>query len=117
MPSEQVVTLRGMRFHALIGVLPHEREVPQPLEIDLSVWVRTRGDGAGVLDYRRLYDDAATAVTRGHVEYLEDLVQAIGNAVLRYDAAERVRVVVRKPHVPLPGPLQAAEVALELSRD
>ena len=39
-PELDEVTLRGMRFHALVGVLPHEAEFAQPLEVDVSVGVR-----------------------------------------------------------------------------
>ena len=30
------ITLRAMRFHALVGILPHERELEQPIEIDVT---------------------------------------------------------------------------------
>ena len=29
------ITLHAMRFHGLVGILPHERSTPQPIEIDL----------------------------------------------------------------------------------
>jgi FolB domain-containing protein len=109
------VSLRGLRFHALVGVLPHEREVPQPLEIDVSVWLRAGLPASPPpLDYRELYADAAGEVARGPVAYLEELADSIGRAALRREGAERVRVVARKPHVALPGPLAAAEVVVEL---
>jgi hypothetical protein len=51
-----------MRFHARVGILPHEQEIPQPLEIDLTVRL---GPGPEVVDYRGLYDDVASVVTTG----------------------------------------------------
>jgi cytosine/adenosine deaminase-related metal-dependent hydrolase len=66
-----VISLVGMRFHVRVGILPHERDLAQPLEIDLSV---TRvPDASGVLDYRRLYAVAAKHVKREPLEYLEEL--------------------------------------------
>ena len=107
------ITLRGMRFHALIGILPHERTVPQPVEIDLTVRV---APGPGVVDYRRLYDLAASVVGSGPTDYLEE----IGDRIARGALDERVRsarVAVRKPHVALGGPLDYAEVVVERSAD
>ena len=39
-----VVTLKAMRFHARIGVLPHEAEIAQSIEVDASLWVRRKVD-------------------------------------------------------------------------
>lgn len=107
------ITLRGMRFHALIGILPHERTVPQPVEIDLTVRVVP---GPGVVDYRKLYEVAASAVAGGPTDYLEEIGERIARGALdgRVRAA---RVAVRKPHVALGGPLDYAEVVIERSVD
>jgi dihydroneopterin aldolase len=108
------ITLRGMRFHAVVGILPHERELAQPLEVDLTVWV-ARG-GGGVLDYRALYGAAAEPSLAGH-GYLEALAEAIMTAALALPGVARAEVAVRKPHVALPGPLDHAEIRLEGRRD
>src|SRR5688572_33457863 len=88
------ITLRGMTFHTIIGVLPHEREHPQPLVVDLSVWVHR---GHGVLDYRRLYAAVRSAM-EGQLHYLEELADSIAQRVLLEQSVERLRVAIRKPH-------------------
>ena len=103
-----------MRFHARIGILPHERELPQPLDVDLTVWTRARA--GAVLDYRSLYEGVAAAVGREHTDYLEELAERIAARALGDARVERARVAVRKPHVALPGPLVAAEVMIERER-
>lgn len=105
------INLRGMRFHALIGVLPYEREIRQPLEVDLCVDVpNVSGD---LLDYRLLYDAAAAVLSAGHIDYIEQVAEGIAARALTISREIRaVRVTVRKPHVPLPGPLQYAEVVV-----
>lgn len=104
------ITLRGMRFHALVGVLPHERELLQPIEIDLMVRVH----GATVVDYRLLYAIAADVLGAGPIDYLEEIGDRIARAALGSSPAVRAaRVAVRKPHVALPGPLAHAEVVVE----
>jgi dihydroneopterin aldolase len=108
------VALDGMRFHALVGILPQERTTPQPIEIDLRVRVSASD---AVVDYRALYDAAARVVQSGHIDYLEEIADRVADAALAHGpAVSTARVAVRKPHVPLPGPLAYAEVVVERSR-
>lgn len=108
------ITLAGMRFHVRVGILPHERDLSQPLEIDLTVH-RTEGDST-LLDYRRLYEIVRHVVGAEPLEYLESVAGDIAAAVMALDGAARVRVAVRKPHVALGGPLAFAEIVVEQGR-
>ena len=110
--NRQTISLQGMRFQVLIGILPHEAEIPQPVEIDLTVW-RERNGPVDVVDYRRLYEIAAKGLAVGHGPYLEDVADQVARAALALSGVEGVRVAVRKPHVALPGPLDYAEVVVE----
>jgi FolB domain-containing protein len=113
------ITLQGMRFHTLVGVLPHEALFPQPLDLDVTVWLDPAREGAAVapLDYRELYAAIADAVNATPIGYLEELVQRAARSVLMLGPVARVRIAARKPHVALPGPLAWAEVILEQDRD
>lgn len=113
-PDRLEIRLAGMRFHLLAGILPHERELPQPIEIDLTVR-RTPG-AAAVLDYRTLYALTHDAVHAAPVEYLETTAGAIAGAALALDGVDSVRVAIRKPHVMLDGPLAFAEIVVERHR-
>ena len=109
-----VISLVGMRFHVRVGILPHERNLAQPLEIDLSV---TRSpDATGVLDYRTLYALAAEHTSREPLDYLENVASAIVDGALALDGVRHARVAVRKPHVTLDGPLAYAEIVVERAR-
>ena len=119
MTPEYVVTLKSMRFHTHIGVLPHEAEISQSIEVDASVWVsREAGShgSQGVLDYRELYDLVGGIVGSGHIRYLEDLADRIVMGALALAGVKSVMVKVRKPHVALGGPLDYAEVVIERSQ-
>jgi 7,8-dihydroneopterin aldolase/epimerase/oxygenase len=108
------ITLSAMRFHALVGILPHERTQAQPIEIDLIVTV---ADGTSVVDYRHLYDAAAQVVASGHIDFLEDIADRVASGALAAsDRVARARVAVRKPHVALGGPLDFAEVRIDRLR-
>ena len=104
----------GMRFHVCVGVLPHEREIAQPLEVD--VVVRHAAKEEGVLDYRDLYEATRATIAGDALTYLEPLAEALARHVLALDGVLWCRIAVRKPHVALGGPLQHAQVAVERSR-
>jgi len=109
------ITLRAMRFHTLVGILPHERELAQPIEVDLTVRVH---DGEGVIDYRVLYEIAADVLSAGPIDFLEQIGDRIAQGALAHSPRVRhARVAVRKPHVPLGGPLDYAEVVVERAAD
>lgn len=116
---EDVVTLQAMRFHTRIGVLPHEAEIAQSVEVDLSV-TATRAAGAesgrGIVDYRELYEIAAEVMAQRHHLYLEHVAEQIAARTLELEPVTQVRVSVRKPHAALPGPLAYAQVTVERRR-
>jgi dihydroneopterin aldolase len=110
-----------MRFHVLVGVLPHEQLHPQPIEIDVTVWRAPRSDDGTdaddhVIDYRDLYDAVTARITSGPLRFLEDVARTLVGDLLARPYVRRARVAVRKPHVPLPGPLAYAEVVVDSGR-
>lgn len=116
------ITLRGMRFHTLVGLLPHEGKFPQPLELDVTAYLSLRAVGEADeprmrLDYRTLYDLVAETVNASsHHRLLEALCERIAQAALALEGVERVRVAARKPHAPIAGPLESVEVTIERKR-
>jgi dihydroneopterin aldolase len=107
-----------MRFHTLVGLLPHEESVPQPLELDLTIWLSLESVGqtdspSDLLDYRDLYTLVADTVGTSHHQLLEALCAKIADRALGLARVERVRVAARKPHAPISGPLDHVEVVLE----
>jgi dihydroneopterin aldolase len=120
-PLDRIV-LKGMRFHTLVGLLPHEEHVPQPLELDLIAWLPLRPVGQSdsprqLVDYRDLYRIVAEVVASTPHRLLEALCEKIAARVLSIAAVTRVQVAARKPHVPIPGPLDYVEVVVERGRD
>lgn len=113
MNATEEVTLRGLRFHTCVGILPHERTIPQPLEADITVWRVPATPGVDVLDYRRLHAIVAAHVDTNAVGYLETAAHAIAEAALAEAGVTRVRVALRKPQVALATPLAAAEVVVD----
>lgn len=112
------IRLLGMTFHTIVGDLPHEREHPQPIEIDVEVSTDVRPAAASDrleegLDYRRVHEAVAAVVTGDPStapRLLETLAEDVARRVLSIDRVESVTVRVRKPRAALPGPLDTVEV-------
>lgn len=118
MTHRDSISLKGMRFHTRVGLLPHEQAIPQPLELDLTVWLSLRRVGEtdsarNLLDYRDLYRLVSDTVGASHHRLLEALCEKIAARSLKLPGVERVRVAARKPHAPIDGPLDFVEVVLE----
>ncbi len=107
------ITLRNMRFHVRVGILPHEGELPQPLEIDLTVWAASPPSGELSVDYRELHALVAGVVSSQSLRLIETIATQIVAGALGHAAVVGARVAVRKPHVVLPGPLDCAEVVMQ----
>lgn len=122
MPSyTDAITLKGMKFHTLVGLLPHEEKFPQPLELDVTAYISLQRVGeadapAMRLDYRTLHAAVADTVGTSHHRLLEGLCERIATRVLALEGVEGVRVAARKPHAPIPGPLDHVEVVVERRR-
>ncbi len=114
MPSHEI-TLRAMRFHAVVGILPHERELAQPIEIDVTARV---GEGDGIVDYRRMYEATAAVFSAGPIDFLEEIAERVASRLFAdHRRIGSVRIAVRKPQVALGGPLAYAEVAIDRTRN
>ena len=117
MKMSDVVSLKGMRFHSRVGVLPHEAQLPQPVEVDLSVTVDDTVRPPRVVDYVALYAAVSTVMSVRHIAYLEDAAERVAAAALLVPGVRTAAVSVRKPHVALPGPVGFAEVSIVRERD
>jgi len=117
MVARDRISLKGMRFHTLVGLLPHEQSVPQPLELDLTVWLSLRRAGvsdspSALLDYRDLYRLVEETVGSSPHRLLEALCEKICARALELDGVVQVEVAARKPHAPIHGPLDYVEVVV-----
>jgi dihydroneopterin aldolase len=114
------LTLRGMRFSARHGVLPHEKVEPQPFEVDVILHADlARASETDVLgdtiDYSALHELVGAIVTGPPFDLIEALAGAIARAVLAATdpgLVDAVEVRVRKPQAPLGGELDTVEATL-----
>ena len=119
-PHEDRLRLTGMRFSARHGVLPREKDEPQPFEVDLVLHAdladaAERDDLDATVDYAALYDLVRAIVEGPSRDLIEALAGAVARAVL--DATDprivsAVEVRVRKPEAPIDGDFDTVEAAL-----
>ncbi len=115
------ITLADMRFFGYHGALPSERERGQEFSVDVELETDLRDAGRTdnlelTVDYRRVYD-AVTTVMMGEPKHLlEAVADEMARRLLELDRVQAVTVRIRKPSVPLPGPLSHAAVEIRRER-
>jgi len=91
------------------GVLPHEREVPQPFEVDVEMGLDLRAAGESddlddTVNYAEVYDVVSTVLTVARKYLIEAIAEKIADDLLRdFDSLRWVRVTVHKPTAPIDG--------------
>jgi dihydroneopterin aldolase len=115
------IYISGLRTLARIGVLPHERESDQPLQIDLDLEVDL--SEAGITD---ALDDTANygAIAEAVVDVarlsedllLERLVARIAERVLQFPHVEVANVTLTKLRPPIPEDLDSTAVRITRTR-
>lgn len=115
------IEISGLRVMTLVGVLPHERESPQPLELDIILEGDLRDAGmsddlADTAHYGFVAERAAAIARETKDELLERLVHRIAEDALTVDRVEAVEIVVRKLRPPIPEDIQYTAVRIRRTR-
>ena len=103
------IFLRGMRFMACHGVLRHEREIPQPFEVDVELGLSLRAAGESdnlddTVNYAKVYHTVSSIMDGAPKQLIEALAEEIADDLLRdFDSLRWVRVTVHKPAAPIDG--------------
>ncbi len=115
-PPRQVF-VRDLLLEANIGIHKHERKGPQPVRINLDLWV-PEDDRAiedkleNVVCYEDIVAGVKTVVAAGHVNLVETLAERIAERCLAEPRVGAVRVRVEKLGVIE----EAASVGVEIVR-
>ncbi|HET6428000.1 MAG TPA: dihydroneopterin aldolase [Phycisphaerae bacterium] len=111
------IHLRDLRARCIIGTLPHERQTPQ--EVVLNIVLRADLSAAcrsdrleDTVDYARIEREVVAAVEASSFFLLERLAEQVARVCLAPERVDSVRVTVDKP-----GALPACRsVAIEIVR-
>lgn len=120
--SDQL-SVKGLTVLSKVGCLPVEQSVPQPIEVDITLEMDLKEVGKtddikkGV-DYRKVCDLVRQVLEQNSFKLMESAAYTIAAQLLtQFQKVQKVQVEVRKPHPPIPVPLNYASVRMELSRD
>jgi dihydroneopterin aldolase len=97
-----IVYVRGLEVKTVIGVYDWEREIKQPLSVDLDMaWDFTRAEQSDdiqhVLDYKVVCVRIAEFIEKTELNLLEKIAAEIANVIMTEFRVPWVRVKVGKP--------------------
>ena len=100
--TQQSLSITGLHLQAQVGILPHERDAPQPIAVDaeLNLGVQDlppRDDEIlHVLDYRKVRRIIIDECTAEHVNLLESLIGKVALRLMQLPGVVGVRVKITK---------------------
>jgi len=96
------LSLTGLRFKANLGILPHEINAPQPIQVDAELnlgpqdLLPSDDDISNVLDYRKFRQIIINECTAEHVNLLETLIGKLSHRLMLLPGVIGVRVKIAK---------------------
>ena len=114
------IEINALRVMTLVGVLAHEREAPQPLQVDLTLHVDLSDAGysdelADTAHYGLVAERVAAVMRESKDLLLERLAQRVAEEALLIDRVEVVEVCLTKLRPPIPEDI--ASTAVRIRRD
>ena len=100
--GNQTLTLTGLRFDASLGVLDHEIDAPQPIQVDAELNMGSQpllpsdDEIMNVLDYRKVRAIIIEECRAQHINLLETLIGKVSNRLLGLPGVQGVRVKIAK---------------------
>ena len=113
--GKQTLTLTGLRFDASLGILEHEKNAPQPIQVDAELNLGPQpllprdDDISNVLDYRKVRKIIIDECTAEHVNLLESLIGKLSHRLMQLHGVKGVRVKIAKLEI-----FEDCEVAIRM---
>lgn len=119
------LSLRGMRFDCIVGLFNHERNTPQPVELDVTLHFDARvaareGRLASTIDYARLLGELRFLLVAARFKLIESAAEAVAAWLLMPPSADVPRPAIDAVEVKLSKLVAlsgAAIPTLEIRRD
>jgi dihydroneopterin aldolase len=100
--GHRTLSLSGLRFKANLGILSHEIDAPQPIQVDAELnlgpqdLLPSNDDISQVLDYRKFRQIIISECTAQHVYLLETLIGKLSHRLMQLPGVIGVRVKIAK---------------------
>ena len=113
--------LLGIQAYGHLGVTAKERELGQRVDVDVEIAydpsVRRPDSIRAFVDYEELGRFIRTRIEESRKKLIETLAEELAEQILAEFDTPRVRVRLRKLHIPVPGFSGLPEVEIERSRE
>jgi dihydroneopterin aldolase/2-amino-4-hydroxy-6-hydroxymethyldihydropteridine diphosphokinase len=111
------IAINGLRVMTVVGVLPHEREAPQPLQIDLVLEADLHDAGhsdelADTANYGSVSEAVAAVVRDSKDLLLERVAARVAEVALAIERVEQVTVTVTKLRPPIPEDVTSTAITI-----
>lgn len=111
------IRLKNIIFYAHHGFYKAEREMGQKFEIDIEVGCdlshsAESDDLDKTIDYVKIYSIAQETFSNYKFKLLETVAEKMATEILKQKGVYDIVISVRKPHVPMNGVLDYAEVEI-----
>ena len=109
------IQLRGLRVVCIVGVLPEERERPQPIELDIDMYTDLSiagksDDLADTVDYGAAAEAVSEICLSSQAQLLEHLAQRIADQLLLLTPVSAVAITIKKMRPPIPVDINSTAV-------
>jgi dihydroneopterin aldolase len=112
--NQQTLSLKGLRFHANLGILDVEKTAPQPIQVDAELnlgeqpLLPSDDDILRVLDYRKVRQIIINECTAEHINLLETLIGKVASKLMTLPGVLGVKVKIAKLEI-----FEDCEVAIQ----
>ncbi len=115
------ILIDDLRVLTVIGALPHERELAQPIRIDLAIGVDLHQAGlsdelADTVNYGLVCERVAAVARESNFVLLERLAAKVADTILEFALVEQVEVTLTKLRPPVPEQVSSTAVRIVRSR-
>ena len=109
------IQLRGLRVVCIVGVLPEERQRPQPIELDIDIYTDLSiagksDDLADTVDYGAAAESVSEICLSSQAQLLEHLAQRIADQLLLLTPVSAVAITIKKMRPPIPVDINSTAV-------
>ena len=109
------ILLQNMMFYGFHGVHEYEREQGQRFYVDVEIGadLSVASDNDNIMetiDYTLVYNQIKEVMENHRFQLLEAVGAHIAEVILKTSIATEVKIRIRKPSVPIPGPLDYVQV-------
>jgi len=111
--------LKNIQFYGYHGAFPEEKTLGQQFSIDIEIIFKRENleDNLNTtINYAKLYDMVINIGTKKKFSLIETLADEIADLIFEKFPIVSVKVKVKKPHPPLLGIIDSAEVEVERKR-